>query len=57
MVIKKNGRMQVIPCTLVDDDDQYLLGDTLAASMDKRIILDHHRCFGCFSAGVSCSEG
>jgi SAM-dependent methyltransferase/sulfatase maturation enzyme AslB (radical SAM superfamily) len=57
MVIKKNSAMHVISCTLVDDDDQYTMGQSLRESMDKLIYLDHHRCFGCFSSGVSCSEG
>ena len=56
MVVKKNGRMRVYACTLVDDDDSYDLGGTLAASRDARIRLHHHRCFSCFKFGSSCSE-
>lgn len=56
MVIKKNGRMRVYACTLVDDDDQYDLGGTLKASVSKRIMLSHHRCYSCFAYGSSCSE-
>jgi molybdenum cofactor biosynthesis enzyme MoaA len=56
MVIKRNDRMRVYACTLVDDDESYDLGGTLAESLDKRIILHHHRCYSCFAFGSSCSE-
>ena len=56
MIIKKNGRMRVYACTLVDDDESYDLGGTLAESLGKRIMLHHHRCYSCFSFGSSCSE-
>ena len=56
MVLKKNGRMRVYACTLVDDDEDYDLGGTLTESMRARIMLRHHRCFTCFAYGASCSE-
>jgi len=56
MVIKKDGEMRVYACTLVDDDPRYDLGGTLAESMDKKVMLTHHRCFSCFKYGSSCSE-
>lgn len=56
MVIKKNGRMRVYACTLVDDDESYDLGGTLGESLDKRIMMRHHRCYSCFAFGSSCSE-
>ena len=56
MVVKKDGRMRVYACTLVDDDESYDLGGTLAESLDMRIILRHHRCYSCFAFGSSCSE-
>lgn len=56
MVIKKNGRMRVYACTLVDDDGRYDLGGTLTESLGKRIMLHHHRCYSCFAFGSSCSE-
>ncbi|HEY5624245.1 MAG TPA: radical SAM protein [Gammaproteobacteria bacterium] len=56
MVIKRNGRMRVYACTLVDDDETYDLGGTLAESLDKRIMMRHHRCYSCFAYGSSCSE-
>lgn len=56
MVIKKAGRMRVYACTLVDDDEDYELGDSLAAANGKRIRLKHHRCYSCFAYGASCSE-
>lgn len=56
MVIKKNGRMRVYACTLVDDDARYDQGGTLAESLSPRVMLSHHRCYSCFAYGSSCSE-
>jgi molybdenum cofactor biosynthesis enzyme MoaA len=56
MAIKKEGRMRVYACTLVDDDPSYDLGGTLAESLPKRVALRHHRCYSCFAYGASCSE-
>lgn len=56
MIIKKSGRMRVYACTLVDDDESYDLGGTLAESLAKRVMLHHHRCYSCFAYGSSCSE-
>lgn len=56
MVVKKDGRMRVYACTLVDDDENYDLGATLSEAMRARVMLHHHRCFGCFTSGTSCSE-
>ncbi|MCD9496777.1 radical SAM protein [Photobacterium carnosum] len=56
MIIKKDDVMQVYACTLVDDDDDYFLGNSLAESMRKKINLKHHRCYSCFAFGASCSE-
>ncbi len=56
MIIKKQGRMRVYACTLVDDDESYDLGGTLAESLGKRIMMRHHRCYSCFAYGSSCSE-
>ena len=56
MVVKKNGRMRVYACTLVDDDEDYDFGGSLAESMDVRVMLKHHRCYSCFACGASCSE-
>lgn len=55
-VLKKEGRMRVYACTLVDDDDDYDLGHTLTESMSTRVMLKHHRCYSCFAFGASCSE-
>lgn len=57
MVIKRNGKMKVCACTLVDDDEDYDLGSSLKDARDKRIFLKHHRCYSCFADGASCSEG
>lgn len=56
MVVKKDGRMRVYACTLVDDDEDYDLGGTLSEAMKIRIMLKHHRCYTCFACGASCSE-
>lgn len=56
MIIKRGGRMRVYACTLVDDDESYDLGGTLAESLAKRVMLHHHRCYSCFAYGSSCSE-
>ena len=56
MVVKKNGRMRVYACTLVDDDEDYDLGGTLNEAMGVRVMLKHHRCYSCFAQGASCSE-
>jgi sulfatase maturation enzyme AslB (radical SAM superfamily) len=56
MVVKHNDSMRVYACTLVDDDPQYDLGETLARSLRPKIMLRHHRCFSCFKHGSSCSE-
>jgi uncharacterized Fe-S cluster-containing radical SAM superfamily protein len=57
MIVKKNGRCGVYACTLVDDDDEYDLADTLRDSFQVRIRFKHHRCYSCFAYGSSCSEG
>ncbi len=54
--MKQNGRCRVYACTLVDDDAQFDLGDTLRQSLDVRIRLAHHRCYSCFAYGSCCSE-
>jgi molybdenum cofactor biosynthesis enzyme MoaA len=56
MVVKKDGRMRVYACTLVDDDEQYDQGANLQAALSERTMLAHHRCYSCFAYGSSCSE-
>ena len=56
MVVKKDGRLRVYACTLVDDDADYDFGGTLTESMKVRVMLKHHRCYSCFAEGASCSE-
>jgi len=56
MVVKKNGRMKIFACTLVDDDDRYDQGLNLRHALEERVMLAHHRCYSCFSYGSSCSE-
>jgi len=56
MIVKKNGKMRVYACTLVDDDADYDLGGGLSESMKIRVMLKHHRCYSCFAQGASCSE-
>lgn len=56
MIVKKQGAMRVYACTLVDDDSEYDLGETIKASLESKISMKHHRCFSCFKFGASCSE-
>jgi len=56
MVIKKAGRMRVYACTLVDDDEDYDLGGSLAEATGQQIRMRHQRCYSCFRFGSSCSE-
>lgn len=57
MVIKTKGKISLIPCTLVDDDESFNLGGVLKEAMSRRVILRHPRCYTCFSNGVRCSGG
>jgi len=56
MIVKRQHRVRVYACTLVDDNPDYDLGGTLTESMKIRVMLKHHRCYACFSCGASCSE-
>ena len=56
MVVKQAGQMRVYACTLVDDDPDYALADTLTDSLVIPISMKHHRCYSCFRFGASCSE-
>ncbi len=57
MAAKKDGRLCLYPCTLVDDDEAYILGHTLSEARKYDIIfLGHKRCFTCFAHGTSCVE-
>ncbi len=56
MIVKKNNRLHIYACTLVDDDEDYVLGSRLKESMEERISMKHHRCYSCFAYGASCSE-
>lgn len=56
MVVKKDGRMRVYACTLVDDNAEYDMGGTLKEALQSRVSMKHHRCFSCFKFGSSCSE-
>ncbi|MBL0010546.1 MAG: radical SAM protein [Nitrosomonas sp.] len=56
MVVKSEGRCRIYACTLVDDDADYVLGTTLAASLKVPVSMKHHRCYSCFQYGASCSE-
>ncbi len=56
MVVKIDGQTKVYACTLVDDDSDYALGETLAQSLQVPVSMKHHRCYSCFKFGASCSE-
>ncbi len=55
MVLRKNGQVRVYACTLVDDDPDFDLGDSLRAAVDVRVRMKHHRCYCCFAYGACCS--
>ncbi|WP_416398580.1 radical SAM protein [Allohahella sp. A8] len=55
MLVKRNEQVGVVSCTLVDDDPEYDMGSSLAASLDTRVMLKHHRCMSCYRDGASCS--
>lgn len=56
MVGRSGGRMQVYACTLVDDDPDYILGQTLTEALQASVSMKHHRCYSCFKYGATCSE-
>jgi molybdenum cofactor biosynthesis enzyme MoaA len=56
MVVKSNGRLHVYACTLVDDDADYILAETLSEALQVPVSMKHHRCYSCFKYGASCSE-
>ena len=56
MVIKQNNQCRVYACTLVDDDADYALAETLLESLLIPVSMKHHRCYSCFKYGASCSE-
>ena len=56
MIAKSDGRLRVYACTLVDDDPDYMLGETLTEAMQMAVSMKHHRCYSCFRHGASCSE-
>ena len=56
MVVKQDHQCRVYACTLVDDDADYALSETLAESLQVPVSMKHHRCYSCFKYGASCSE-
>lgn len=56
MVVKNGGKCSVYACTLVDDDVDYALGETLTQSLQVPVSMKHHRCYSCFQFGATCSE-
>ena len=56
MIVKREGKMRIYACTLVDDDLDYELSGSLKESQNQRISMKHHRCYSCFTYGSSCSE-
>ena len=56
MVVKRDGKMQIYACTLVDDDLEYEMTGNLSECQTQKISMKHHRCYSCFIYGSSCSE-
>jgi MoaA/NifB/PqqE/SkfB family radical SAM enzyme len=48
MVVKRDGKMQVYACTLVDDDPEYEILGELDECQTQKISMKHHRCYSCF---------
>ncbi len=58
MVVKRKGdaRPVVMPCTLLPDQDAFIMGETLAEAQDK-VMLNHPHCSRfCVLGGGSCSK-
>lgn len=55
MLVKREGKVRVYACTLVDDDPDYGATESLRESLATRVMLRHHRCFSCYRFGASCS--
>ena len=55
MLVKRKQEVAVVSCTLVDDDPEYDMGNSLSESLDQRVMLKHHRCMSCYRDGASCS--
>ena len=56
MVVKRDGKMKIYACTLVDDDLEYEMTGDLSECQKQKISMKHHRCYSCFMYGSSCSE-
>ena len=58
MVVKRKGDLRpvVMPCTLLPDQDSFIMGNTLAEAQDK-VMLNHPHCARfCVLGGGSCSK-
>jgi molybdenum cofactor biosynthesis enzyme MoaA len=55
MVVKRNGAMRVYACPLVDDDEYFDQGATLAEALQRETFLRHSRCHVCVRTGASMS--
>jgi molybdenum cofactor biosynthesis enzyme MoaA len=55
MVVKHGGRMRVYACPLVDDDDYFDQGATLADALGLAVRLCHQRCRVCLESAASMS--
>ena len=56
MIVKRDGKMNIYACTLVDDDLDYEMAGDLSECQSQKISMKHHRCYSCFMYGSSCSE-
>jgi len=55
MIVKRNGAMRVYACPLVDDDETFDQGATLAEALQREVCLRHSRCHVCIRTGASMS--
>jgi molybdenum cofactor biosynthesis enzyme MoaA len=55
MIVKRSGAMRVYACPLVDDDETFDQGATLAEALRREVCLRHCRCHVCIRTGASMS--
>jgi MoaA/NifB/PqqE/SkfB family radical SAM enzyme len=53
MVVKRAGRMRIYACPLVDDDEYFDQGASIAEALRRDVRLCHRRCRGCLDTGAN----
>lgn len=52
MVLRREGKLRMAPCPLVDDTPALELGDELGPALQRQATLSHRRCGICLAQGV-----